>query len=230
MSLRQPNGNERKSVPHFVWFIIDPARHLTAFHRSPHHTLFDGAIRIRSYQGFVLAPGHQSNFPQLSSSIIMDSLPPMPIPNGHESTSRHDGPIFLPDHITPTNLNNISTINRSRLQRQSLSSVPTEQSKPSRDNCNRRRPEDAEDSSRLPNMSQQLMGQSVTPFLREHIPGLYAPIGKPDLPSMAAITTKDPNSKYCYRHRPDSKCRRAADETKMGLIQSVCSCPPPCVT
>ncbi|KAI2780175.1 WD40 repeat-like protein [Daldinia loculata] len=150
----------------------------------------------------------------------MDSLPPIPIPNGHESTSRHDGPIFLPDHITPTNLNNISTINRSRLQRQSLSSVPTEQSKPSRDNCNRRRPEDAEDSSRLPNMSQQLMGQSVTPFLREHIPGLYAPIGKPDLPSMAAITTKDPNSKYCYRHRPDSKCRRAADETKMGLIQS----------
>ncbi|OTB01361.1 hypothetical protein M426DRAFT_64238 [Hypoxylon sp. CI-4A] len=69
-------------------------------------------------------------------------------------------------------------------------------------------------------MSQQLMGQSVTPFLREHIPGIYAPIGKPDLPSMTALKTKDPNSKFCYRHRPDSKCRRAADETKMGLIQS----------
>ncbi|KAK6953119.1 hypothetical protein Daesc_005419 [Daldinia eschscholtzii] len=151
----------------------------------------------------------------------MDSLPPIPMPNGHEPTSRHDGPILFPDDITLTDLNNnISTTNRSRPQRQSLSSIPTEQSKPSRDNCDRRRPEDAEDNSRLPNMSQQLMGQSVTPFLREHIPGLYAPIGKPDLPSMAAIKTKDPNSKYCYRHRPDSKCRRAADETKMGLIQS----------
>ncbi|KAI1469271.1 WD40 repeat-like protein [Daldinia caldariorum] len=151
----------------------------------------------------------------------MDNLPPIPMPNGHEPTSRHDGPIFLPDDIPLTDLNNISTTtNRPRSQRQSISAASTEQSKPSRDNCDRRRPEDAEDSSRLPNMSQQLMSQSVTPFLREHIPGLYAPIGKPDLPSMAAIKTKDPNSKYCYRHRPDSKCRRAADETKMGLIQS----------
>ncbi|TGJ87412.1 hypothetical protein E0Z10_g1326 [Xylaria hypoxylon] len=63
------------------------------------------------------------------------------------------------------------------------------------------------------------MSQSVTPFLREHIPSLYAPIGKPDLPAMANLKNKDPNSKYCYRHRPDSKCRRAADESKMALIQ-----------
>ncbi|KAI0129108.1 WD domain-containing protein [Xylariales sp. AK1849] len=69
-------------------------------------------------------------------------------------------------------------------------------------------------------MSQQLVGQAVTPFLREHIPGIYAPIGKPDFPAMASPSTKDPSSKFCYRHRPDSKCRRAADESKMGLIQS----------
>ncbi|CAJ2509741.1 Uu.00g056410.m01.CDS01 [Anthostomella pinea] len=90
----------------------------------------------------------------------------------------------------------------------------------SRDNCDRRRPEENGDSSRLPNVSQQFMGQTVTPFLREHIPGLYAPIGKPDLPSMISLKNKDPNSKFCYRHRPDSKCRRAADESKMALIQS----------
>ncbi|KAF2969573.1 hypothetical protein GQX73_g4015 [Xylaria multiplex] len=89
--------------------------------------------------------------------------------------------------------------------------------KPSRENCDRRRP--GEDASRLPNISQQSMSQSVTPFLREHIPSLYAPIGKPDLPSMMNLKNKDPNSKYCYRHRPDSKCRRAADESKMALIQ-----------
>ncbi|KAI0405649.1 quinon protein alcohol dehydrogenase-like superfamily [Xylaria palmicola] len=90
--------------------------------------------------------------------------------------------------------------------------------KPSRENCDRRRPGE-DDASRLPNISQQSMSQSVRPFLREHIPSLYAPIGKPDLPSMANLKTKDPNSKYCYRHRPDSKCRRAADESKMALIQ-----------
>lgn len=90
--------------------------------------------------------------------------------------------------------------------------------KPLRDNCDRRRPGE-DDASRLPNISRQSMSQSVTPFLREHIPSLYAPIGKPDLPSMVSLKNKDPNSKYCYRHRPDSKCRRAADESKMALIQ-----------
>ncbi|KAI1413663.1 WD40 repeat-like protein [Hypoxylon sp. FL1857] len=157
----------------------------------------------------------------------MESLPSttIPITNGHEPTTRHNGHSILANDTTLSSLNHITaTNNRHRPQRQSLSlSSDPPSAKPSRDNCDRRRPEDADDaehSSRLPNMSQQLMGQSVTPFLREHIPGLYAPIGKPDLPSMAAIKTKDPNSKYCYRHRPDSKCRRAADETKMGLIQS----------
>lgn len=68
----------------------------------------------------------------------------------------------------------------------------------------------------------------VTPFLREHIPGIYAPIGKPESLAMVNSGTKDPNSKYCYRHRPDSKCRRAADQNKMALIQSVCFVASPC--
>ncbi|KAI4859308.1 WD40 repeat-like protein [Hypoxylon rubiginosum] len=152
----------------------------------------------------------------------MDNLSSVPISNGREPSSRHDGHHYHANDTTLTSPNHISSTSRHRSQRQSLSSLSAEppNTKPSRDSCDRRRPEDAEDSSRLPNMSQQLMGQSVTPFLREHIPGFYAPIGKPDLPSMTALKTKDPNSKYCYRHRPDSKCRRAADETKMGLIQS----------
>lgn len=156
----------------------------------------------------------------------MDNLSSQPTSNGREASSRHDGHHYHANDTTLTNPNpnHISSTSRHHSQRQSLSALSTEppNTKPSRDNCDRRRPEGAEDASRLPNMSQQLMGQSVTPFLREHIPGLYAPIGKPDLPSMTALKTKDPNSKYCYRHRPDSKCRRAADESKMGLIQSVC--------
>lgn len=76
-------------------------------------------------------------------------------------------------------------------------------------------------------MPSELVGKTVSPFLKEHIPGLYAPFGKakqalPQTPSRnPTVRKKDPNSKYCYRHRPDSKCRRAADETKMGFIQSV---------
>ncbi|KAI1376854.1 WD40 repeat-like protein [Hypoxylon crocopeplum] len=163
----------------------------------------------------------------------MKITPSIPIPNGHEPATRHNGHPFPTNDTTLTNPNHVSSSLSSSSSSStnhhhhhphihSLPSLPAEQSgiKPSRDSCDRRRPEDPEDASRLPNMSQQLMSQSVTPFLREHIPGLYAPIGKPDLPSMASLKTKDPNSKYCYRHRPDSKCRRAADETKMGLIQS----------
>ncbi|KAI5465379.1 WD domain-containing protein [Mariannaea sp. PMI_226] len=75
-------------------------------------------------------------------------------------------------------------------------------------------------------MPSELVGKTVSPFLKEHIPGLYAPIGKgnhhtgPVSNSSTTIRKRDPNSKYCYRHRPDSKCRRAADESKMGFIQS----------
>ena len=92
----------------------------------------------------------------------------------------------------------------------------------SRDTCDRRRPQE-EDDSRLVKMPSDLAGKTVSPFLKEHIPGLYAPIGKANdaLPDR----NKDPNSRYCYRHRPDSKCRRAADESKMGTIQRVCLMP-----
>ncbi|KAL1839400.1 hypothetical protein VTJ49DRAFT_1531 [Mycothermus thermophilus] len=66
-------------------------------------------------------------------------------------------------------------------------------------------------------MSSSLIGKTVTPFLKEHIPSLYAPVGKSNNEQFAR--QKNPNTKYCYRHRPDSKCRRAADEAKMVMIQ-----------
>ncbi|OIW32919.1 WD40 repeat-like protein [Coniochaeta ligniaria NRRL 30616] len=69
----------------------------------------------------------------------------------------------------------------------------------------------------MANMSSSLISQTVTPFLREHIPSNYAPISKVDNDDTSM--SKDPNSKFCYRHRPDSKCRKAADESKMGMIQ-----------
>ncbi|GJN69209.1 E3 ubiquitin ligase complex SCF subunit scon-2 [Purpureocillium lilacinum] len=92
-----------------------------------------------------------------------------------------------------------------------------------RDNCNRRRPQDEDhDHARLKKMPSELLTKTVSPFLKEHIPGIYAPIGKGNNKETTDLTParKDPNTRFCYRHRPDSKCRRAADETKMGFIQS----------
>ncbi|KAJ9137050.1 Sulfur controller-2 protein [Pleurostoma richardsiae] len=66
----------------------------------------------------------------------------------------------------------------------------------------------------------QLVSKTVTPFLREHVPGLYAPVSKIEAVEGHQKRQTDPNSRYCYRHSPDSKCRRAADETRMVMIQS----------
>jgi hypothetical protein len=95
--------------------------------------------------------------------------------------------------------------------------------------CDRRRPEEG-DHPRMVNMSSSLISETVTPFLREHIPSNYAPISKVD--SDDTSLSKDPNSKFCYRHRPGTKCRKAADENKMVMIQRVrLKIPPriPCV-
>lgn len=101
--------------------------------------------------------------------------------------------------------------------------MTTNTDQPSKDNCDRRRFQ-LESLSRIPSVAPELASKAVTPFLRDHIPGLYAPLNKRDFASMEESgTDKDfsSNSKFCYRHRPDAKCRRVADETKMSMIQRV---------
>lgn len=70
--------------------------------------------------------------------------------------------------------------------------------------------------------SSRTAGQTVAPFLAKHIPLQYAPLGTVLPP---AASRRDPNTKYCYRHRPDSKCRRTADEPTMENLQRVCWLP-----
>lgn len=70
----------------------------------------------------------------------------------------------------------------------------------------------------MANMSSTLISKTVTPYLREHIPQIYAPVTKSDN-TEETHESRDPNSKFCYRHRPDSLCRRGADESKMVSIQ-----------
>ncbi|TGO33687.1 hypothetical protein BHYA_0232g00140 [Botrytis hyacinthi] len=82
------------------------------------------------------------------------------------------------------------------------------------DNC--RADHDHSDPTITISSTSKLAGQTVAPFLAKHIPVQYAPFGPPQATS---ISRKDPNTKYCYRHRPDSKCRRTADEPTMENLQ-----------
>ena len=67
--------------------------------------------------------------------------------------------------------------------------------------------------------SSKQAGQTVAPFLAKHIPEQHAPAGGLDTPGNGRM--KDPNTKYCYRHRPDLKCRRQANEPSMDHLQHV---------
>ncbi|KAL8801897.1 MAG: hypothetical protein Q9182_004186 [Xanthomendoza sp. 2 TL-2023] len=65
--------------------------------------------------------------------------------------------------------------------------------------------------------NSRLAGQTITPFLAKHIPNEYAPLGR--APTSGTAAAANPNTKYCYRHRPDMKCRRQADEPSMDQLQ-----------
>lgn len=61
---------------------------------------------------------------------------------------------------------------------------------------------------------------TVAPFLAKHIPVQYAPLGQA-LGQVVDKSRAEPSSKFCYRHRPDLKCRRTADEPSMENLQRV---------
>ena len=61
-------------------------------------------------------------------------------------------------------------------------------------------------------------GQTVAPFLAKHIPDQYAPAGGSEVSGRGQ---RNANTKYCYRHRPDLKCRRQANEPSMDELQRV---------
>ena len=64
--------------------------------------------------------------------------------------------------------------------------------------------------------SSKQAGETVAPFLAKHIPDRHAPGGRD---ASGKTKVKDPNTKYCYRHRPDLKCRRQANEPSMDQLQ-----------
>ncbi|KAJ5884437.1 E3 ubiquitin ligase complex SCF subunit sconB [Penicillium tannophilum] len=61
----------------------------------------------------------------------------------------------------------------------------------------------------------ELAKLNVAPFLNKHNPRQYAPLRSEDGTSVP----RPANAGYCYRHQPDSKCRRQADEHSMRQLQ-----------
>ncbi|KAK8234396.1 sulfur metabolite repression control protein-like protein SconB [Phyllosticta capitalensis] len=73
-----------------------------------------------------------------------------------------------------------------------------------------------DDSISISSTSKQAV-ETVQPFLAQHIPNQYNPLGNHPQPPSAV--DRSSNTKYCYRHRPDIKCRRQANEPSMEQLQ-----------
>jgi len=87
------------------------------------------------------------------------------------------------------------------------------------------KPDIAKDKSITIASTAKMAPQAVAPFLAKHIPAQYAPLGTAGKQQTALEKMQDPNSRYCYRHRPDMLCRRQADEPTMDKMQKVCRSP-----
>lgn len=97
-------------------------------------------------------------------------------------------------------------------------------SPPTHDSCNdtyEKHHDDDDDTLTRMRMasSNKIAGRAIAPFLARHIPAAYAPTGAAR--EGVANSAKDPSTKFCYRHRPDLKCRRTADEPSMDNLQRV---------
>ncbi|KAK1815528.1 hypothetical protein LTR12_010079 [Friedmanniomyces endolithicus] len=85
-----------------------------------------------------------------------------------------------------------------------------------------RKGEDADEHSISIPATSKHAEQTVAPFLTKHIPMQYNPQGGPPRgPQLQQPNEPDQNStKFCYRHRPDVKCRRQANEPSMDQLQT----------
>ncbi|RPB22262.1 WD40 repeat-like protein [Terfezia boudieri ATCC MYA-4762] len=67
-------------------------------------------------------------------------------------------------------------------------------------------------ASTLPSTTTESVSEDVAPFLTKHIPERYTATPPQD-------DSQPGSTNYCYRHRPDVKCRRQADEITMDSLQ-----------
>ncbi|CAO2652155.1 Nn.00g004380.m01.CDS01 [Neocucurbitaria sp. VM-36] len=77
--------------------------------------------------------------------------------------------------------------------------------------------ESTEDTDEAVATKSKKMEKMITPYLAQHIPHQYNPLGGNSDSQEAPPSTA--NTKFCYRHRPDLLCRRQADEPSMEQLQ-----------
>ncbi|KAI5815844.1 sulfur metabolite repression control protein [Pyronema omphalodes] len=75
-------------------------------------------------------------------------------------------------------------------------------------------------SAELATETKESVKRDIAPFLTRHIPSQYAPQGTPEQREQQKNAGQTSNTSFCYRHRPDLKCRRPADEPTMEQLQS----------
>jgi F-box/WD-40 domain protein MET30 len=142
----------------------------------------------------------------------------MPLRQSVEVPSDHSGEHNLKER---TSSSVRSSSSRSRTEENHTIEVMEEGDPPLKDNCGSDRLHDLADSTIALSSTNKVAGQTVAPFLAKHIPEQYAHQGLPPKDTTKDSMKKNPNTKYCYRHRPDSKCRRTADEPTMETLQRV---------
>lgn len=79
----------------------------------------------------------------------------------------------------------------------------------------------AEDADETQANKSKKMEQMITPYLAQHIPHQYNPLGGSNNGDRQDERPATANTKFCYRHRPDLLCRRQADEPSMEQLQQV---------
>lgn len=158
-----------------------------------------------------------SNLPNSSGCgrVKMDANEPM---FGMEPTAHADAATEIPSLRLSLKYTN-PDIAAMSIEMSSDTRNPDGSSPPSQDNCDSRH--ENSDSTISISSTTRLAGQTVAPFLAKHIPQQYAPLGVQEGAHAKSQSQKDPNTKYCYRHRPDLKCRRTADEPSMENLQRV---------
>lgn len=75
----------------------------------------------------------------------------------------------------------------------------------------------ADDAEEAQANKSKKMEKMITPYLAQHIPQQYNPLGANSPGQDERPPTA--NTKFCYRHRPDLLCRRQADEPSMEQLQ-----------
>lgn len=135
-------------------------------------------------------------------------LPPSPVSDSHNDLSHKAAaiPEIVLDIASPT-----SPVVKPVDQPQEDDDKDMEACRPQRHEEHH----DREDTITRISSTSQVAGRAVAPFLSKHIPAAYAPTGEKPIQS----SLQDPSTKFCYRHRPDLKCRRTVDEPSMDMLQ-----------